>query len=73
MVRETVADRPDFHVADMNAWMRSWPGGQFDREVRDGVHFTLGGSQWGARFVVPEVLASVHGTPTPPAPAPPPS
>jgi peptidoglycan/LPS O-acetylase OafA/YrhL len=67
MIRRTVDEHPGFRVADLNGWMRTWPD-QFDPDVRDGVHFTLGGSQWGAGFVVPEAIAAMRGEPSPPAP-----
>jgi hypothetical protein len=69
MISDEAAGRRRFRVADMNAWVRSWPGGEFQRDMRDGVHFTMVGSAEAARFVVPEVLAAVEGEP---APAPPP-
>jgi peptidoglycan/LPS O-acetylase OafA/YrhL len=71
MFRDVVAGRPGFRIGDLNAWMRTWDD-EFDTDIRDGVHFTLMGSQWGGRFVAPEALAAARGEPTPPVPDPPP-
>jgi peptidoglycan/LPS O-acetylase OafA/YrhL len=69
MVRDELAGRPGFRVVDLNGWVRSWPSGEFDRDLRDGVHFTLGGSAIADEFVVPQALAAMNGQP---APTPPP-
>jgi peptidoglycan/LPS O-acetylase OafA/YrhL len=68
MIVDEVGDRPGFRVVDLNGWVRSWPGGEFQRDMRDGVHFTLGGSAVAAEFVVPQVLAAVEGAPAPQPP-----
>lgn len=68
VIRAEVEGRPGFRLVDMNGWVRSWPGGQFQRDMRDGVHFTLAGSVLAAEYVVPQALAAVHGEPSPEAP-----
>ena len=67
-IRAEVEGRDGFRVVDLNGWVRSWPGGQFQRDVRDGVHFTLVGSVYAAGYVAPQALAAMHGEPAPEPP-----
>jgi peptidoglycan/LPS O-acetylase OafA/YrhL len=67
-VREVVAGRDGFRLVDLNGWVRSWPGGEWQRDMRDGVHFTLAGSVQAAGFVVPAALAVAGGDPLPTPP-----
>jgi hypothetical protein len=57
-VRRAVGDRPGFTLIDLNAWVASWPD-QFDRDLRDGVHFTFEGSAQVAEWLVPQLLTVV--------------
>ena len=69
-IRDAAEGRPNFTVVDLNAWVRSWPGGQFDTELRDGVHFTLAGSGRVGEWLAPHLIAAAGGS-TGPLPAPP--
>jgi hypothetical protein len=53
-----VADRPGFHVVDLQAWSRDLPGGQFAPEMSDGVHFTGRAAGLLSEWLMPRVLAA---------------
>jgi hypothetical protein len=68
-IREAVEGRPGFSVVDLSGWVSSWPEGQFDTELRDGVHFTLAGSGRAGEWLAPHLIAAAAGS-TAAAPAP---
>jgi peptidoglycan/LPS O-acetylase OafA/YrhL/lysophospholipase L1-like esterase len=61
-ISEAVEGRPGFSVVDLNGWVESWPEGQFDTELRDGVHFTLAGSGRAGEWLAPHLIAAAAGS-----------
>jgi hypothetical protein len=59
LVAEVAADHPAIHLADLAAWTRTLPGGEFDPEMRDGAHYTWAAARPLARWLVPEVTSVV--------------
>jgi peptidoglycan/LPS O-acetylase OafA/YrhL/lysophospholipase L1-like esterase len=57
LLRETVARHPGIELVDLATWVDSWPNGSFDPHNRDGVHFSLAGSDRVGRWLVPRLLA----------------
>jgi hypothetical protein len=61
LFEEVVYGRPGFHRLDVAGWVRDQPGGEFDEAIRgDGAHYTEGGSDALAEWMVPQVLAVVE-------------
>jgi peptidoglycan/LPS O-acetylase OafA/YrhL len=60
---DVVADRPGFHVVDLQAWSRDLPGGQFAPEMTDGVHYTGQAARLLSGSLTPRVLAAAAGDP----------
>jgi len=57
VLRTTLAGRPGITYVDMDSWIRSWPSGEWDPELRDGVHFQEKGSELAGEWLIPQLLA----------------
>jgi len=58
---EVVYGRPGFHRLDVAGWVRDQAGGEFDESIRgDGAHYTEGGSNALAEWMIPQVLTVVQ-------------
>ena len=58
---EVVFTRPGFVRLDVGGWLRSLPGGEFDDGIRgDGAHYTEGGSDRLAEWMIPQVLTAAE-------------
>ncbi len=58
IVREVVDGRPRFHTVELGEWTRDLPGGEFDPEMRDGVHYSGRAAERLAGWLAPEVIAA---------------
>jgi len=59
LVREVAATRPNLHVVDLNAPLRSLPGGELDAHLRpDGIHFTNDSTNEIAPWLGESILAA---------------
>ena len=56
LLRSTVAHHPGITLVDTQAEVASWPGGEFDPAMRDGVHFLAAGSDRIDAWLVPQLL-----------------
>ncbi|MEZ5320981.1 MAG: acyltransferase family protein [Microthrixaceae bacterium] len=63
LLRRALALRPDVTVVDFAAWVRAWPGGEFDPTIRiDGVHISIAAADKASDWLVPKLIAKVRGT-----------
>jgi peptidoglycan/LPS O-acetylase OafA/YrhL len=57
LFRDEIAGRPGFALLPVDEWLRTLPGGEFDKDYRaDGVHYTVDGSTAYASWLVPQLL-----------------
>jgi hypothetical protein len=54
---EVVAGRPGFTILQVDEWMHSLPGGEFNADYRaDGVHYTPSGSEAYVSWLLPQII-----------------
>jgi peptidoglycan/LPS O-acetylase OafA/YrhL len=58
IVAEVIGDRAGFRMLDLAAWTRTLPGGEFDPDLRDGVHYSWGAAERLGDWLVPEILGA---------------
>ena len=63
IIRDTVKGRPGFETVDLHGWVEQLPGGPWNADWRDGVHFSAEGAARYYEWLMPAVLA---GRPAPP-------
>ena len=58
LLRMLASEHPGLHLLNLAAWVKAWPGGEYDPKLRpDGVHFSDGSSRTVANWLGPAILA----------------